>query len=236
MIYVGDQRRSSQVRPESIDLRANRQAIQTMLQAASRHGSPLLYGELGVIRPDLRSEFIGQYQDVFDRAEYIAERARFSSEDFETVRRNQTIGTGVDLRMRPEDTTLRGSLYNLAELGLHSTSVLPHEVRNGNFLGTVMLRSKSSDPDSVSSTPPTYRDVDFDIDFHSVGTVIMRGHLNTLDTTQSGFWEKLHLDGLTPLEPNIRHEIFYEPLSTPQVTALASYVLERLPEITSNRS
>lgn len=222
MIYVGEHERSSRIRPESIDLAANQEPIQAMVQAALHHGSPLSYWELSAARPDLREDFVSQHRDIL----YLEERALFSEEEFEEERLNRTIGAAVDLRMKPEDTPLRGTAYSIEQLGLQSFFCLGSEVPSGTVLGTVMLRDDGPNPDILDDVQRTY----LDIDLHSIGSVIVRGHVNTRRSPNTRFWEELHFDELTPLFPHIRHEIIFEPLGTRQVTALASYVLDRMPE------
>lgn len=224
MILIGEERRSSGIRPESIDLKTNKWAILAMIQAAEQYGDSLSYDDLATSRPDIRSDFLGKHRDLL--------RGRgLSQEEFEATLLHLTAGAAVDLRMKPEDREMHSRLYDLRQMGLRSFDLTGNDVLSGTYLGTLMLQNSEGDPDpdKLYGLPRVYRNVELDIDLHSLGSAIMRGHVDTHHGAPTDFWSALHFDELTPLEPDIRHEIIYEPLGTRQVTALASYVLERMP-------
>lgn len=222
MIYVGEHRRISQIRPDGIDLSFNREIIEAIVQSARQHGKPMSYWELGDVRPDLRMDMIGQQRDDLP----LEELREFSTEDFEARMLRKHAANAVDLEMKPEDAPMRGSLYDLEPIDLYSEHRLGSGVPRGYLRGTVMLRNDGADPDVLENVERT----SLDFDLHSIGSVILHGHINTRRNTQTGFWHELGLDELTPLEPDTNHIVIYEPLGTRQVTALASYVLARLPE------
>lgn len=222
MIYVGEHLRTSRIRPDDIDLSFNRDIIQAIVQAARQHGNPMSYWELGNVRSDLRMDMIGQQRDDLP----LEELREFSTEDFEARMLRKHAANAVDLEMKPDDAPMRGSLYDLEPLDLYSVHRLGSGVRSGYLHGTVMLRDDGSNPDTLDDVDRT----SLDIDLHSIGTVLLHGHINTRRNTQTGFWQELGLDELTPLDPNTNHIVIYEPLGTRQVTALASYVFTRLPE------
>jgi hypothetical protein len=221
MIFLDGEERFSRVQPESIDLSANQVAIRAMLEAARPLGTPLPYPRLIGIRPDIRAEFVGQYRDNLS----LKRREHFDQEDFEMDWMQATVGSEVNLQMKPTDAPMRGRFFNVGPLGLQSSEMLGSNVSSGTLLGSVSLRNDGPVVGVLADIEKTK----LTFDLHSIGSVIVRGHIDTRRNEQTEFWDALHLDDLTPLYPGVRHEIVYEPLGTPQVSALASYVLERLP-------
>lgn len=222
MIVVGEEERLSGVRLNSIDYDANLRAIQAMLEAVMPLGHPITNEAIGKERPDVSADYLGQHWNHLP----LERRRRFPVEKFEKRIAKRQAGTAVDLAMKPTDGSMYGRFYDLGALGLRSLDRIGSGLQNGTLLATMSLRNDGPNRVLLEGVDRTA----LDIDFHSIGAVIVRGHIYTRHNDQTAFWDELHFDELTPLSPDTNHEIIYEQVGNRQVTALAAYVLERLPE------